>query len=103
MNRKQLVISEDSIFYQEKDLNQSISLKSDSIQALTLYNKKNNASSLSKIQLKKKIEMRDEFRRPLTKEKVIDEDQYLSVLEAIIQRDYFPDLYKLNEKKVNLF
>jgi hypothetical protein len=102
MNRKQLVIRDDSIVYQEKDLNNSLSLKNEPGQAMSLY-KKNNSCSLSKIELKKKVGSREEFRRPVTKEKVIDEDHYLSVLEAIIQRDYFPDLYKLNEKKVILF
>jgi hypothetical protein len=40
----------------------------------------------------------DQFKRPETKEVVLDEDDYLTNLERIIQRDYFPQLYAKREE-----
>lgn len=43
-----------------------------------------------RVAIYKKVRERDEFRRPQTKEVILDEDHYLSYLEEIIQRDYYP-------------
>ena len=59
------------------------------------YLKENN-----KISLYQKLLQRNEFKRPETKEIVLNEDDYLNYLEEIIQKDYFPDLYNINKEKV---
>ena len=33
--------------------------------------------------------------RPRKRQKILDEDTYLATVEAIIERDFFPDLEKL--------
>ena len=58
------------------------------------------SSGSNKINLYQKLLERPEFRRPITKEIVLDEDEYLNCLERIIQREYFPGLYKINQEKV---
>ena len=55
--------------------------------------------SLTTLELYNKLLESDEFKKPETKEKIIDEDDYINYLEEIISRDYFPDLYKLNQMK----
>lgn len=110
MNRKELIIREDSIVYLEekieKQSDSSIILKDQLDHALEIFNKpkeKPKYQHLNKGELKKKLGSREEFKRPKTTEKILDEDHYLSVLETIIQRDYFPDLYNLREKEVKFF
>lgn len=51
---------------------------------------------MNRLALYKKVLERDEFKRPDNKNIVLDEDDYLDYLEKIIQKDYFPDLYKAN-------
>jgi hypothetical protein len=62
-------------------------------------NIKNNKEKLTSIELYNKILDLPEFKKPETKEKILDEDDYINSLEEIITRDYFPDLYKSNQIK----
>ncbi len=66
---------------------------------------KKEEKNLTSMELYKKILQSDEFKRPITKEKVLEEDDYVKYLEEIISRDYFPDVYKINQmkKQVNKF
>ncbi len=57
-------------------------------------------TSNTSMSLYQKCLQRDEFKLPKTKEIILDEDEYLSCLEEIIQREYFPELYKINQEKV---
>lgn len=60
---------------------------------------KKEEKNLSNLELYNKILNSDEFKRPLTKEKVLEEDDYIKYLEEIISRDYFPEVYKLSQLK----
>ena len=60
---------------------------------------KKDEKNLTSLELYKKILQSDEFKRPITKEKVLEEDDYVKCLEEIISRDYFPDVYKMNQMK----
>jgi len=60
----------------------------------------NSSKSNDKSVLYQKFLQREEFKRPTTNEIVLDEDEYLRCLEEIIQREYFPHLYKINKDKV---
>ena len=64
---------------------------------------KKEEKNLTNLELYNKILQSDEFKRPITKEKVLEEDDYIKYLEEIISRDYFPDVYKMNQlrKEVN--
>lgn len=91
---KELVLREDGkiIEYKDKDA-----------QEIERINKPKNATE-ERIALYNKL-LRTEFKKPETKGVVLDEDEYLTYLEEIIQRDYFPDLYsytKLNNVKINI-
>jgi hypothetical protein len=66
-----------------------------------IINKKRGNTAENRVSLYNALLKREEFKRPETKEIVLDEDEYLGYLEKIIQKDYFPCLYKLNnEEKV---
>jgi hypothetical protein len=52
----------------------------------------------NRLELYKTLLSKDEFKRPETKETILDEDDYLNSLEVIIQRDFFPHLYEKRMK-----
>lgn len=60
---------------------------------------KKEEKNLTSLELYNKILQSDEFKRPITKEKVLEEDDYVKYLEEIISRDYFPNVYKMNQMK----
>jgi hypothetical protein len=82
---KELVIKEEDkiIEYQKDETKRDDKKKSTKEERLNLY---------------KSLLKREEFKRPETKETILDEDQYLTYLEEIIQRDYFPQLYQQQSK-----
>ena len=59
----------------------------------------------SEITLFEKLLKSNEFCRAESKETILDEDEYLSYMEEIITRDYFPDLFEMKKLgvKVNIF
>lgn len=73
--------------------------------ALEKAQKIETIKNLSTLELYNKILESDEFKKQETKEKILDEDEYINYLEEIINRDYFPDLHKINQlkKEVKLF
>ena len=56
----------------------------------------------TEITLFEKLLKSNEFCRAPTKETVLDEDDYLSFMEEIITRDYFPDLYELKKQNIKV-
>lgn len=66
---------------------------------------KKDLKNLTNLELYNKFLESDEFKLPESKEKVLQEDDYINYLEEIICRDYFPDLYRSKqfEKEVNKF
>ncbi len=59
----------------------------------------NSNKNLSSLELYKKLLESNEFKKPETKEKILEEDEYIIYLEELISRDYFPDLYRINKMK----
>ena len=57
----------------------------------------------TQISLFEKLLKTNDFCRSQTKETVLDEDDYLSYLEEIITRDYFPEMYQINKFNVKVF
>jgi hypothetical protein len=57
---------------------------------------------ITKLSIYQKVMQLDEFKKPEPKELVLDEEDYLSHLEEIIQRDYYPSLYKNKEVNINI-
>ena len=49
----------------------------------------------TEITLFEKLLKSNEFCRTESKETILDEDDYLSYMEEIITRDYFPDLFEM--------
>lgn len=90
---KELVIrdQDNAVEYQQKEISKKD--KNEKISMRT--SRQNNKLSIYQNALK-----REEFRRKETKEIVLDEDEYLNCLEEIIQKDYFPELYRINKEKV---
>lgn len=91
---KEIVLREDDRIIEYKEKN--------SEKSLTEYSKSNHVKNkkLNKLSLYQKTMQREEFKRPEPKDIVINEDEYLKCLEEIIQREYYPELYKINREKV---
>jgi hypothetical protein len=103
---KELVIDEDNLIQYKQ--NEIVKFQEPmSKQALTFYNSKQQSNQkkakllpANRIALFKHLtENREEFKKKITNETVLDEDEYLSTLEKIIQKDYFPTLYEKEQQK----
>ncbi len=83
-NGKKLVIKEEDniIEYNEK--------KNETQEKMNFKEKKLH----NRLTLYQKLLSSEEFKKPITSSKVLDEDEYLQNLEKIIQRDYFPSLFQ---------
>jgi len=86
MNIQDLVIKDDDKIIEYNSINNKNNFKKDE-------------KNLTTLQLYNKLLESDEFKKPETKEKVLDEDEYINYLEELISRDYFPDLYRANQLK----
>jgi hypothetical protein len=95
---KELVIREEDKVIEYKDKELQVKDKKDQL----ILSRKGQINPMSRLDIYHNTLNREEFRRPETKEIVLDEDEYLNYLEEIIQKDFFPDLYEMNKEKVKL-
>ena len=95
---KELVIREEDKVIEYKDNELQAKDKKDQL----ILSRKAQTNPMSRLDIYHNTLKREEFRRPETKEIVLDEDEYLNYLEEIIQKDFFPDLYEMNKEKVKL-
>ncbi len=95
MNTSKVLVLNDDKIIEYKDATE-VNAKST---AIDLFKPKDKIAE-TKISLYKKFLERDEFKRAETKEIVLNEDEYLDCLEELIQKEYYPDLYRLNKEKV---
>jgi hypothetical protein len=109
-SNKELVITNDDRIYEYRDKSvtgsENLNNKKNS-HSLEIYQDKKTLLKFmkprekeTKLSLIKKFQEREEFKKPQTKEIVLDEDEYLHCLEELIQKNYYPDLYQLNKEKV---
>lgn len=120
-NSKELVITNDDRIYEyreksvcgaeslSKNTNAQSAQSAQSSQSLGIYQDKKSLLKFMKpfgnkketrLSLIQKFQEREEFKKPKTKEIILDEDDYLNCLETLIQKNYYPDLYQLNKEKV---
>ena len=95
---KELIIKDDDriLEYQEK-------LETSKLASLQVYQEgkvRKKKVQETKVSLYKKFLQREEYRKPEAKETVLDEEEYLQCLEEIIQKNYYPELYRINKEKV---
>jgi len=96
---KELVIREEDKIIEYKDKELQVNDKKEQI----IISRKGQTHHMSRLDIYNNTLNREEFRRPETKEIVLDEDEYLNYLEEIIQKEFFPDLYERNKEKVILY
>ena len=91
-----LVIQDDNkiVFVAKQNLKTSTT-------SLQVHSNNKISKKETKIALYQKLLEREEFKRPETKGKILQDEDYLCKLEELIRRDYYPSLIIKENNKVN--